>query len=485
MPPSRIESAGARLSESTDFLSRLAAHKTVGKAPQEELAWLATHGSLRQMTKGEVLSKRGASVEALYIVLSGRFALQVDRGAGRHKVAEWQAGDVTGLLPYSRLLSPPGDVVAEEPSELLVVDRDDLPAMIRECHALTSTLVHVMVDRARHFTSSELHDEKLISLGKLAAGLAHELNNPAAAIRRSAKLFSDSVAAAEAGSRALGRAGLTEAEFAMVSSLRDACLARPTAGVRSPLEQREREDAIADWLVDHGCDDSISDALAETPLALESLDRFAGAVRRETLEAVLRWVAADCSVRQLANEIEQAAARISDLVASVKGFTQVDQSPVPQQLEISRGLMDTVAVLKGKARKKAISVEIQIDDHLPAVRAVPGELNQIWANIIDNALDAAPHGGRVEVTAHTAPGHVIVSVVDDGPGMAPAVRDRIFDPFFTTKDVGQGTGLGLDIVRRLVQRHDGAIEVHSVPGRTEFRVSLPIEGSRSRQEQER
>ena len=175
----------------TDLVDRLAEHKALGAAPREELAWLVSHGSLRQLDVGDVLTAKGARVKGLWVVLSGRLALHVDRGAGLNKVMEWRAGDVTGLLPYSRLAAPPGDVVAQDPTTILALDRDLLPAMIRECHEITSILVHTMVDRVRVFTSSDLHDEKMVSLGKLSAGLAHELNNPASAIERGAALLED------------------------------------------------------------------------------------------------------------------------------------------------------------------------------------------------------------------------------------------------------------------------------------------------------
>src|SRR6516162_11086101 len=180
-----------------NLVNRLAAHKTIGRAAREELEWLAAHGSLRQLKVGDVLTAKGATVESLFIVLSGRIAIYVDRGAGPHKIMEWRGGDVTGMLPYSRLVSPPGDTIAEEPSTILAVPRDQLRAMIRDCQDVTSILVHSMVDRARAFTSSDLHDEKMVSLGKLSAGLAHELNNPASAIERSAAQLEERLEEAE------------------------------------------------------------------------------------------------------------------------------------------------------------------------------------------------------------------------------------------------------------------------------------------------
>jgi signal transduction histidine kinase len=456
------------------LVDQLAAHRTLGAAPREELAWLATHGTVRHLEAGDVLSAKGARVEGLFVVLSGRIAIFVDRGAGSHKMMEWRAGEVTGLLPYSRMVNPPGDTVAQEPSVILAVHRDSLRAMIHECHEVTSILVHTMIDRARVFTSSDLHDEKMISLGKLSAGLAHELNNPVSAIERGATLLEDRLEDAERATRALGASHLTDEQLAAIDSLRTACLSRRAHGVRSPIEQGEREEAIAEWLARHGLDVATAEALADTAVTFEALDLMAAAVQGPALNAVLRWAAAGCSVRALASEIQEAALRISGLVAAIKGFTHMDQAPVAEPVDLRQSLGDTVAVLRSKARGKSASVVVDVEADLPRARGFVGELNQVWANIIDNALDAIPEGGRVEVRAHLERQHVVVRIVDNGPGIAAHIRDRIFDPFFTTKPVGQGTGLGLDIVRRLVRHNDGDITVESEPGRTEFRIVLPV-----------
>ena len=190
----------------SDLVARLAQHRTLGAAPREELAWLAAHGSLRHAKLGEFVSRRTELFETLVIVLSGHFAIHVDRGAGPRKVMEWGEGDVSGILPYSRMTRPPGVVVIDEAGDWFVIHRDHFPEMIRECPTVTATLVHLMLDRARRFTSSDLQDEKMMSLGRLAAGLAHELNNPASAAARSVRLLVEGLADLEDASRALGAA---------------------------------------------------------------------------------------------------------------------------------------------------------------------------------------------------------------------------------------------------------------------------------------
>jgi len=458
----------------TDLVDRLAAHRSLGAAPREELEWLTAHGSIRNLDAGQVLTAKDRTIEGLFIVLSGRITIAVDRGEGPRTIMEWRAGDVTGVLPYSRAVSPPGDTRAQEPTVVLFVHRDHFPEMIRECPGVTSILVHTMVDRARVFTSSDLQLEKMASLGKLSAGLAHELNNPASAIERSASLLEDHLEDAERSARALGAARLTDAQLAAVDVVRTSCVAAPVQGVRSPIEQAEREEAIADWLTRHGLDAGIAEPLADTAVTFEALDRAAGAVDGPALNAVLQWSAALCSVRTLASEIQQAAMRISGLVTAIKGFTHMDQALVAEPVDLVQSLGNTVAVLKSKARSKSAAVVVEVEPGLPHVRGFVGELNQIWANLIDNALDAIPAAGRVEVHANREHERVAVRIVDNGAGIPPEVRDRIFDPFFTTKPVGLGTGLGLDIVRRLVRHNYGEIAVESQPGHTEFRVLLPI-----------
>ena len=457
-----------------NLVDRLAAHRTLGPAPREELAWLAARGSLRRLNSGDVLTVKGVRPEGLFVVLAGRFSMFVDRGAGPRKIMEWREGDVTGLLPYSRVTSPPGDSVAQEPSEILAVHGGHLHALAKECYAVTSILVHAMLDRARVFTSSDLHDEKLVSLGKLSAGLAHELNNPASAIERCAALLGDRLEDSERATLALGTFPLTQAQIAAVDAVRKACLASQPAGVRSPIEQARREEAIEDWLDGRGLDVAIAATLADTAVTLEALDILAGAIDGPALDAVLRWGASGCAVRGLASEIQGAAMSISGLVVAIKGFTHMDQAQVAEPVNLVKGLNDTITVLRAKARAKSAAVVVDAEPGLPCVRGFAGELNQIWANLIDNALDAIPDSGRVEVMANRELQKVVVRVIDNGAGIPSQMLERIFDPFFTTKPMGQGTGLGLDIVRRLVRHNDGEISVDSQPGRTQFRVALPL-----------
>jgi signal transduction histidine kinase len=454
-------------------LERLSAHRTLSAIPNEQIAWVAAHGVFHELESGAVLTSMNGQVEGLHVVLSGHLSIHVDRGAGRRKIMEWRGGDVTGLMPYSRLVAPPGDVIAEEPTEVVTVYRNDFPEMIRACYELTAALVHVMVDRARHFTSSYLHDEKLVSLGKLAAGLAHELNNPASAIARSANALPENLMEAEAVSRSIGALGLSTEQRAAAEKMRDACVAGAVQTALSPLEREDREDSIERWLAEHKAGSDLAEDLADTGATLEMMNELALSIDGKALDTALRWIASGCTVRRLASEIHEAASRISDLVGAIKGFTEMDRVAVPERVHLERGLVSTLVVLRSKAKSKSVHLTLNVEKDLPPVHGFGGELNQVWANLIDNAIDAVSEGGVVELTARHVRNTVVVSVTDNGPGVPPDIRDRIFDPFFSTKPAGHGAGLGLDIVRRLTLRHNGVIELHSEPGRTEFSVTLP------------
>jgi signal transduction histidine kinase len=461
-----------------DVVDRLRQHRTLGAMPESELSWLAARAVLRRFEAGEHMGRRGQNLLSaglgLEVVLSGRFSNHVDRGGGPRRVIEWQAGDVTGVLPFSRMSNARGDTIVDVDVETLSLSPKWFPELIRECPSITAACVHVMLDRARVFKTSDLQDDKMVSLGKLSAGLAHELNNPASAVSRSAQLLQTSMSAADRAARDLARLGLTPEQLAAVDRVREACMRIPAVVSLSPLERADREDEIAAWLDAHGANASAVEALAETAVTLEALDELAGYLEGDGLDAALDWVAAGCTVRMLARENERAAAKISELVSAMKRLTHMDRAAVSEAIDVGQGLRDTLTVLAHKARDKSVRVKIDVAPGLPHVNGVGGELEQVWMNIVDNALDAVDLGGNVSVTAKPEGHSLVVRVIDDGPGIAPEHQGQIFDPFFTTKAPGQGTGLGLDIARTHLRSHGGNIDFDSRPGRTEFRVTLPL-----------
>ncbi len=452
---------------------RLRAHRTLSVAPQAELDWLIERGTLGYYLPGDEMVIRGEPVNTLYIVLKGRVAYLAEFGGTRRKVMDWRDGDTTGLYPYSRATRSTGYGAVEEPTEMMCVDREYVDEMPVTCPELTATLVHAMIDRARTFKENDLEGEKVASLGRVAAGLAHELNNPASAATRGAKLFGDAIAESEDAARVLGAAQLTESERAAVERARGNCVQmRPTSA--SPLDRADREETIADWLAAHGIDDRGAPVLAETAMNVATLDELARVLSSDKLGAAVRSMVAGCHARGLARDVERASSRVHELVSAVKRMTYMDRATTPEPIDLRQGLADTSAILAHKARTKSASLTVDAPDDLVPALGIGGELNQVWMNLIDNALDAVGDGGRVTVRARAEGPSVVVRVIDDGPGIPEDIKRRIFDPFFTTKPVGQGTGMGLDIARRLVESNNGRLDFDSKPGNTEFRVALPI-----------
>jgi signal transduction histidine kinase len=464
------------LAADVDLVDRLEKLFAPNRIPREELEWLADCGRLETWETGVVIAPKGIRIETLWIVLSGHIAIRVDRGAGPRRVMEWRTGDVGGLLPYSRMTGPPGDNYPEETTQVLLVHEDLFPEMIRQCPMFTAHTVHIMLDRARAFNTSDLQDEKMISLGKLAAGLAHELNNPASATLRNSKLLLEILTKVDAAARSIGTVGLNGEMLEAIERTREACLTEPRRMMLSPIEQADREDEISDWLSRRNLDPDHAAALAETAVEIDILDALANAASSgETLDAAVGWIAAGCATRALATDIERAATRIYEMVAAVKKFTYMDKLSGPESVDVEAGLRDTVMILASKARSKDVTITMNVESHLPHAYATGGELNQVWFNLIDNALDALSASGHIKISACRELDRIVVRVEDDGPGIPTDIAPHIFDPFFTTKPPGQGTGLGLDIAWRLLRRYHGDLSFDSRPGRTEFRVSLLTE----------
>ncbi|HEU4786390.1 MAG TPA: HAMP domain-containing sensor histidine kinase, partial [Gemmatimonadaceae bacterium] len=292
------------------------------------------------------------------------------------------------------------------------------------------------------------------------------------AAARSAALLEDSLAQLAESSRSLEAAALNDEQRYRIESLRGPRTSSPEP--LSPLGRADREEELAEWLGAHGIDAAIASSLADAGVTMSAIISLAAVLPRGLLGEALRSIAAWHASRALAADVRRAAARIDEMVSSIKRFTWMDRPSVAEPSNLGQALGDTVTVLGAKARAKAVSVTLDVAADLPLVAAFGGELSQVWANLIENALDAVHEGGHVSVTAHSGQRDtVIVSVIDDGPGIPEDIKSRIFDPFFTTKPMGDNTGLGLDIARRIVRRHNGTIEVQSRPGHTEFRVTLP------------
>ena len=458
----------------THLIDRLAGLPNLREIPQEELKWLAEHGKYEVHEAGSVLGPKGVPLKKLWIIFSGCIAVRVDRGSGPRLVIEWRSGEVSGMLPYSRMTAPPGNNYVAEKCELLSLSTSDFKEMIHVCPKFTAYTVHLMLDRARSFKASDLQDEKLISLGKLAAGIAHELNNPASAVLSGAKLLSPELDKADIASRRIGAINLTDTQLKMIENVYSSCLKRNSTTL-SPLERADREDEITDWLEDHNLDPDHAQTFIESSITINELDELAKSLSNDFLSDGIQWITTRYTLKMTAADIEQAAGRISDLVAAVKRFTYMDNLGTSEFTDVAIGLRDTIKMVSAKVKLRSALIELDIEEDLPRVHAAGGDLNQVWLNLMDNALDAISENGQIKIRAYRENNLVIVSISDNGTGIPEDIISKVFDPFFTTKPPGKGTGLGLDIARNLVSSHHGDISVQSQKGRTEFRVSLPVD----------
>ena len=446
--------------------------------PRAELEWLAARGHVERFAAGSVISESGSPIDDMWIVLAGRVAAHAPNAGSSRKYQDVGPGYIGGTMPFSRLRAGPLRVVAEDDTTLFALNRSDFTDLVRECPELTAALVHQLIDRSRDYRTAQIHDERLRSLGRLAAGLAHELNNPASGASSHARSLPPLLDELQAGSTALARARLTDGQLEAVDAVRRMC--NDSCSPRSPLESADREEEFSEWLLAHDIDPTAASALASANVSLAALERLASVLPGETLGVAIGWAASDAAARQATAHITAATDRIHALVSAIKGFTFMDREGVREDVDIARGLADTVAMLESKSRSKSVRVRIDTAADLPTVFGFGSELNQVWEKLIDNAIDAAPAGGNVTLTATKRGDFVVVRVMDDGAGIPEEHRARVFDPFFTTKPVGLGTGLGLDIARRFTHLNDGDLDFTSKPGQTVFRVSLPVAGTTAR-----
>jgi signal transduction histidine kinase len=453
-------------------------NKVFSDLPQEDLEWLAARGTEVRLEPGEMLFPADAPADRLFVFFEGEIHMRRDGEV----LFTARAGDVTGMLPFSRMTHFRAAGYAVEPTRLAWFSKSIFPEMLQRMPALSARMVGVLTDRVRESTKSDLQREKLASLGKLAAGLAHELNNPAAAAGRAAAALGETLSAMREMNLRLSRLDLTaqQREHLAQFELETGQRATTSPVMLNALEQSDREDQMTGWLETHHVADAwkLAPPLVEAGIDRRELDALAAEIGPEALSEVLFRVSSLLGVAALVREIEQSTARISELVKAIKEYSYMDQAP-EQEVDIHAGLDSTLTVLNHKIKKAGVTVEREYDRTLARICTWASELNQVWTNLIDNAVDAMSANGegaarRLRVrTARDGEG-VLVEIGDTGPGIPPEIRGRIFDPFFTTKGVGEGTGLGLDTARRVVLKHRGNIRVESKPGDTRFQVRLPF-----------
>jgi signal transduction histidine kinase len=440
--------------------------------PDDQVAWFISQSQELHLKAGDTYSRQGDPADAMFVILEGHLQGRGELG-GETIILNLEPGDVTGLLPFSRMKQFKVSGRAETDSRALRFPASLFPELVQKMPELTQRLVGLMSDRIREATRFEQQRDRLAALGKLSAGLAHELNNPASAAKRATSQLRDILKRVRDASHELGRRDLTAAQKSEIEKL-EASLVQVDGPPPDALTTSDLEDRLDSLLRSHGQNDlwQLAADLARKNFKAEVLEQLFAKLDADTARAALVRISASLEIADLLNQIEHSTSRISELVGAIKEYTFMDQSPV-QNVDIVKTLETTLTILNHKL-KRGVSVQRDYQKIPLLVNSFGSELNQIWTNIIDNAIDAMGGKGELRVRTYREDDCVVVEIGDNGPGISPEVQPHIFEPFFTTKGVGEGTGLGLDTVQRIVKKHRGNIQVNSKPGVTRFQVRLPL-----------
>jgi signal transduction histidine kinase len=461
----------------TSWLKSLEAFDNV---PEDQLQWLLDNSVDNMFEDGEYLMQPGEPMSGPHIMVEGSMRFFIMQSGFRREFTVVGPGNITGYLPFSRGKISKGYAQAIGQLQIRSFNTDLIPEMIRNHYELTQSLVNIMTTRVRDFTAMQQQNEKMMALGKLSAGLAHELNNPASAIVRDSLTLKKHLEHEPESIKTIFTIKMEPEQITAISDKLFMLLDEKNATRLSLKQRTHREDEIIEWLDEHGIENGydIAESFVDFNFTIETLETFNQHVPDGNLTHVLNWVSDMLITEKMVRDIQESARRIAELVSSVKTFTHMDRAQDKQYADIHIGIRNTLTMLGYKIRKGNINVVEDFDETLPDVKALIGELNQVWTNLIDNAIDAMEPAGKGTLTIKTRRDRefVEVFVADDGPGIAPDIQTMIFDPFFTTKEMGKGTGMGLEVVQRIVKQHRGSIKVKSEPGHTVFSVCFLIDG---------
>lgn len=445
--------------------------------PEAQLNFLIDNSQLNEYPEDAYLFKGEDPADSMTLILDGHYRIFLLRDNQKQFMAELSKGDVTGLLPFSRMVKATAYAQATMPSSALHFPRSLMRKMIEEHYELTEVLVHHMNSRIRNFTTLQQQNEKMISLGKLSAGLAHELNNPAAAIARS----SQSLKTSSDKARGLLDRLLQQEDPQKSIEKSQALIAQVRSKDKRKLGMLDAQMAQEDWedyFDDHDLEPPLDliERLIDYDLSADDLFSMLSGVGSDEMSLLFNYLELELSKTELQEDIESAAARISELVQSIKSFTHMDQGQNQQHGDIREGLDSTVRMLQHKFQKAKIKLVKEYEDQIPKVPLWAGQMNQVYTNLIDNAIDALAdtEDPLIKIKVYQKNNNLYTAIEDNGPGIPEEIQASVFDAFFTTKGVGEGTGMGLEISRRIVERHNGSLTLNSRAGQTEFIICLPL-----------
>jgi signal transduction histidine kinase len=464
----------------TVTVSILKAFEALKNVPDDQLQWLIDNSKSQLLADGEYLSRQGETLAGPHFMIKGRIVLYYMQNGSRREIATMRPGDISGYLPYSRGITATASSHAVGEAQIMSFPTERIREMVKGHFELTQALVHVMSNRVREFTAMQQQNEKMMALGKLSAGLAHELNNPASAIVRDSVSLLEHLKMEPVSFKKVISIQMKADQVDAVNDELFRLLAIKDHPELSLKERTKREEEITDWLDEHNIENSydLAENFVDFGFNTDNLETFCSHIPADYCSPVFNWISNLLTTEKMVQNIQESSHRIASLVNSVKVFTHMDRGSDKQYADIHIGIKNTLMMLIYKIKKGNITMVKEFDQTLPPVNAMIGELNQVWTNLIDNALDAMEPNGKGTLTIKTKKDRefVRVYIIDDGPGIPDEIKSRIFDPFFTTKEMGKGTGMGLEVVHRIVHQHNGSIKVKSEPGRTEFIVCFPIDG---------